>query len=154
MKTYSLFDINTRAVTDIMYTIDDDEYMLEYANSINKGLYYGDSEIGAIVSDDGLSIVGKATIMSDILDDLNTGGKNLTSLIEQLPEVMSGQITASDWTKQHYDILRSKLYPSVLDLADALVKLNSTDQDMKQQGSIELQAYVDKCIEVKTAIPK
>ena len=53
-----------------------------------------------------------------------------------------------------YGELRRKSYPPLEELADAMVKISSSDDALVIAGNNELQAYVNKCLDVKRRIPK
>ena len=53
-----------------------------------------------------------------------------------------------------YAELRRRAYPAIEDLADAIVKSRSDDEDVKEQGEIALAEYAARCLAVKVAIPK
>lgn len=55
---------------------------------------------------------------------------------------------------QHYEILRSKSYPSFLDYLDAQAKKASTDADIVAEGQAQESAYIEACLAVKKLFPK
>ena len=63
-------------------------------------------------------------------------------------------IEKASYSPYDYSFLRQKAYPSVADLCDALVKLNSNDENLKAEGQTQLDAYVQNCLGVKQKYPK
>lgn len=54
----------------------------------------------------------------------------------------------------NYAQLRKKAYPDMSDLCDALVKINSNDEELKLKGQEQLNIYVQNCLSVKNKYPK
>lgn len=63
-------------------------------------------------------------------------------------------ISDRDAVTMSYADKRKSLYPSIYDLADAMVKKGSLDPVMQAAGEAQFKAYVEKCLAVKTLISK
>ena len=53
-----------------------------------------------------------------------------------------------------YQRLRKLEYPDMADFLDAMVKINSGDEDLIVEGNAQLTAYYAACLAVKTKYPK
>lgn len=64
--------------------------------------------------------------------------------------VHEGEILAPD----NYKILRSKEYPSIMDLIDGLVKEHASDPSVSSEGATQTASYYTAALAVKTKYPK
>ena len=53
-----------------------------------------------------------------------------------------------------YQEKRREEYPPFEDYLDAIVKINSGDEDFVQDGNAQLEAYISACLAVKAKYPK
>ena len=68
-------------------------------------------------------------------------GKYLTSVKNEIVE-------------KTYQEKRREEYPPFEDYLDAIVKINSGDEDFVQEGNAQLEAYISDCLAVKAKYPK
>jgi hypothetical protein len=65
-----------------------------------------------------------------------------------------GKVDVQQWKKEHYAILRKRSYPPIEELIDAQVKLHSGEKSVADSGQAQIDAYVQKCLEVKQTYSK
>lgn len=63
-------------------------------------------------------------------------------------------ITVQQWRIDNYSMLRDWAYPKLKEKSDADVKLLSKIPEMVEVGQLQLDAYVQDCLNVKTRFPK
>lgn len=76
-----------------------------------------------------------------------------TATLEQY-EVAIEEWKSLQFDKLSYSVKRERLYPPMVDLADAEVKIGSDDPILQEEGRIQKQEYVDACLLVKQTISK
>ena len=62
--------------------------------------------------------------------------------------------TVAQWRVENYSELRRLSYPSLGNLADTQVKLNSVIEEEVTQGQLEMNEYRDRCLYIKMRFPK
>jgi len=74
---------------------------------------------------------------------------------EQINKYFKGFLPdTTQWRKDNYATLRKQSYPDATEFLDAQVKLASDNLTLKEEGQLQLKAYTQDCLAVKTRFPK
>lgn len=116
----------------------------------------GEYKLGDVISIGSGQVVDRVVSLHDVMVAISNGEgiASIRRLVAKTEEVYSGQESVDGWIKNRYPQLRALAYPAITDFADALVKINSGDDELSAKGAAELQEYVNKCLAIKSDFPK
>ena len=92
---------------------------------------------------------------SDVALSVHNGAddEELNSLIMEYTGISSPE-ELDVWRKNNYLKLRGWAYPDQKILFDAIVKQQSSDSEIQDEGALQLQTYVSICFSIKSRFPK
>lgn len=163
---FAIYDKNTKIVKQVG-NIDREsfEVMTRNNNDLSpilgdygrgKKVIAGEYKLGDVISTNSGQVIDRVVSMQDVMIALSSGesAASIKRLVAKTEEVYSKQESVDEWIKNRYYQLRALAYPAITDFIDALVKINSGDDELSAKGAIELQEHVNKCLAIKSDFPK